>query len=224
MFKFKFNDGSILLTYPARYLLALETWNGNRLRDDNHISRINNSLDSVKDLDKSPYTIAIINVDEQQRKYIIDGQHRIAVLKRYFETLDVPDFEVLIIEKQFNDEYEIIEYFKILNQTKSILWREDPIMIANQYVELICREFNKDSKKLLIKVGKTNKPYLSSDRLREALIQRHVFDWKTTPQEFVIRCREINDKYLEDIDTSININKRAKELKFALGILDFTWI
>jgi len=221
---FSFNDGSILQKYPARYLLALEIWNGNRLRDENHISRINNSLDSVKDLDKSPYTLAIINVDGQQRKYIIDGQHRITVLKRYFEALDVPDFEVLIIEKQFNDEYEIIEYFKKLNQTKSILWREDPVMIANQYVELICREFNKDPKKLLIKPGKTNKPYLSSDRLREALIQRHVVEWKTTPQEFVIRCREINDTQLEELDTSINTNKRAKELKFVLGILDFTWI
>jgi len=221
---FTFTDGSQLKKYRASTVCLLEIWNGNRVRDENHISRINNSLDTVKSLDKQPYTVALITVDGQERKFVIDGQHRIAVLKRYFEALDVPDFEVLVVEKAFQDESEIIQYFKILNQTKSILWREDPVMVANTYVELMCKEFNKDPKKPLIKPGKTNKPYLSSDRLREALIQRHVVDWKSTPQEFVLRVREINDGHLEDLDTSITTNKRAKELKFALGIMDFAWM
>lgn len=221
---FKFNDGSVLRSYRASIVCLLEIWNGNRVRDDIHVSRINNSLDTIKSLDKQPYTVALIQVDGQERKFVIDGQHRIAVLKRYFEALDVPDFEVLIIEKVFADESEIIQYFKILNQTKSIQWREDPVMVANTYVQLMCKEFNKDPKKPLIKPGKTNKPYLSSDRLREALIQRHVVDWKTTPSEFVLRVREINDTQTEQLDTSVLTNKRAKELKFALGIMDFTWM
>ena len=220
---FSFNDGSVLKKYPARYLLALDIWNGNRLRDENHVSRINNSLDSVKDLDKQPYTVAVITVDGQDRKLVIDGQHRIAVLKRYFEALEVPDFDVLIIEKEFSDEPEMIEYFKIINQTKSILWKDDPVMVANTFVSLLCKEFNKDPKKPLIKPGKTNKPYLSADRVREVLIQRHVVDWKQTPSEFVLRCREINDSNL-DLDMSVTRNKRAKELKFALGVMDFAWM
>jgi hypothetical protein len=221
---FRFNDGSVLKHCKASAICLIEIWKGNRLRDDNHISRINNSLDTVTSLDKQPYTVAIINVDGQERKFVIDGQHRIAVLKRYFEALDVPDFDVLVIEVPFQDESEIIQYFKILNQTKSIQWKEDPIMVANTFVSLLCKEFNKDPKKPLIKPGKTNKPYLSSDRVREALIQRHVVDWKTTPQEFVLRCREINDSNLEDLDISVNTNKRAKELKFVLGIMDFNWM
>jgi hypothetical protein len=144
-------------------------------------------------------------------------------LKRYFEALEVPDFDVLIIEKEFSDEPEMIEYFKIINQTKSILWKDDPVMVANTFVSLLCKEFNKDPKKPLIKPGKTNKPYLSADRVREVLIQRHVVDWKQTPQEFVLRCREINDSNL-DLDMSVTSNKRAKELKFALGVMDFAWM
>lgn len=221
---FKFNDGSVLKAYQASMICLLEIWNGNRIRDDNHISRINNSLDTVKSLDRQPYTVAVITVDGQERKFVIDGQHRITILKRYFQALDVPDFEVLVIEKVFADEAEIIDYFKILNQTKSIQWKEDPIMVANTFVSLLCKEFNKDPKKPLIKPGKTSKPYLSSDRVREALIQRHVVDWKTTPQEFVLRCREINDTHIQDMETTILTNKRAKELKFALGIMDFTWM
>jgi hypothetical protein len=221
---FTFNDGSVLKKYQASMVCLLEIWNGNRVRDDNHVSRINNSLDTVMSLDRQPYTVALITVDGQERKFVIDGQHRIAVLKRYFEALDVSDFEVLVIEKVFADETEIIQYFKILNQTKSIQWREDPVMVANTFVSLLCKEFNKDPKKPLIKPGKTNKPYLSSDRVREALIQRHVVDWKTTPSEFVLRCREINDSHVEEMDTSVLTNKRAKELKFALGVMDFTWM
>ena len=221
---FTFKDGSVLKKYQASMVCLLEIWNGNRVRDDNHVSRINNSLDTVMSLDRQPYTVALITVDGQERKFVIDGQHRIAVLKRYFEALDVSDFEVLVIEKVFADESEIIQYFKILNQTKSIQWREDPVMVANTFVSLLCKEFNKDPKKPLIKPGKTNKPYLSSDRVREALIQRHVVDWKTTPYEFVLRCREINDSHVEEMDTTVLTNKRAKELKFALGVMDFTWM
>ena len=221
---FTFKDGSVLKKYQASMVCLLEIWNGNRVRDDNHVSRINNSLDTVMSLDRQPYTVALITVDGQERKFVIDGQHRIAVLKRYFEALDVSDFEVLVIEKVFADESEIIQYFKILNQTKSIQWREDPVMVANTFVSLLCKEFNKDPKKPLIKPGKTNKPYLSSDRVREALIQRHVVDWKTTPSEFVLRCREINDSHVEEMDTSVLTNKRAKELKFALGVMDFAWM
>ena len=220
---FTFKDGSVLKKYQASMVCLLEIWNGNRVRDDNHVSRINNSLDTVMSLDRQPYTVALITVDGQERKFVIDGQHRIAVLKRYFEALDVSDFEVLVIEKVFADESEIIQYFKILNQTKSIQWREDPVMVANTFVSLLCKEFNKDPKKPLIKPGKTNKPYLSADRVREVLIQRHVVDWKQTPQEFVLRCREINDSNL-DLDISVSTNKRAKELKFALGVMDFTWM
>jgi hypothetical protein len=155
---FTFKDGSVLKKYQASMVCLLEIWNGNRVRDDNHVSRINNSLDTVMSLDRQPYTVALITVDGQERKFVIDGQHRIAVLKRYFEALDVSDFEVLVIEKVFADETEIIQYFKILNQTKSIQWREDPVMVANTFVSLLCKEFNKDPKKPLIKPGKTNKP------------------------------------------------------------------
>lgn len=219
-----FSDGSVLKEYSARALCHVENWNGNRLQDDNHIARISNSLDSIQDLDKQLYTVVLITVDGQERIFVIDGQHRIAVLKRYFQALDVEDFQVLVVEVRCSDESEIIQRFKLLNQTKAIHWREDPVMIANMFVDVLCKEFNKNPKKPLIKPGKTNKPYLSSDRLRQALIQRSVVNWRMTPQEFALRCREINDQKIEDLEDSTTTNKRAREMKFALGIMDdFEW-
>ena len=219
-----FSDGSVLKEYSARALCHVEIWNGNRLQDENHIARISNSLDSIRNLDKQLYTVVLITVDGQERTFVIDGQHRLTIMKRYFQALDVEDFQVLVVEVRCSDESEIIQRFKLLNQTKAIHWKEDPVMIANMFVDLLCREFNKNLKKPLIKPGKTNKPYLSSDRLREALIQRSVVNWRMTPQEFALRCREINDQKIEDMDDTTTTKKRAIELNFALGIMDdFAW-
>ena len=130
----------------------------------------------------------------------------------------------MVTEKTCDSELEIIEYFKMINTTKSISWREDPILVANTYIEAFLKEFNTDPKKPVIKNGKVNRPYLSVDKLREVLIAKHVVDWRSTPAEFVARCREINDDQLEHLDTSILTNKRAYDLNFSLGMLDYKFV
>ena len=206
----------------ASELCQIPIWNGNRTIDENHITRIESDISSLKDLNLNPYRVAIIEEDGQPQKFIIDGQHRATILVRNLEKVKNEDFNVMVLQKKYSNETEIINYFKIFNATKSISWKEDPKLVANKYVELLIKEFNKKSQ--LIRAGRTAKPYLSSDRIREALIQRHVVDWKTTPEEFVLRCREINDQQIELIDTTTLNNRRAKELGFVLGILDFKWM
>ena len=103
-------------------------------------------------------------------------------------------------------------------------WREDPVLAANKYIAPFLKEFNKDPKKPVIRAGKVNRPYMSVDRLREVLIEKHVVEWRTTPFEFVARCREINDSELEKLDMSVTLSKRAKEINFSLGLLDFKFL
>jgi len=206
----------------ASELCQIPIWNGNRTIDENHITRIESDITSLKHLNLNPYRVAIIEEDGQEQKFIIDGQHRATILVRNLEKVKNEDFNVMVLQKKYSNETEIINYFKIFNATKSIPWKEDPKLVANKYVELLIKEFNK--KVQFIRAGRTAKPYLSSDRIREALIQRHVVDWKTTPEEFVLRCREINDQQIELIDTTTLNNRRAKELGFVLGILDFKWM
>jgi hypothetical protein len=206
----------------ASELCQIPIWNGNRTIDENHITRIESDISSLKHLNLNPYRVAIIEEDGQEHKFIIDGQHRATILVRNLDKVKSEDFNVMVLQKKYSNETEIINYFKIFNATKSIPWKEDPKLVANKYVELLIKEFNKKSQ--FIRAGRTAKPYLSSDRIREALIQRHVVDWKTTPEEFVLRCREINDQQIELIDTTTLNNRRAKELGFVLGILDFKWM
>jgi len=217
-------DGSIWKQIPASRLAAIDIWKGNRILDENHVLRISQSLESITDLSANPYRIAVIEDEGQTYRYVIDGQHRARLLKTYFKDPDAKDFDIVVIEKQFDDEADVINYFKIINTTKSIQWREDPILAANKYIEPFLREFNKDPKKPVIRPGKVNRPYLSIDRLREVLVSKHVVDWRTTPLEFVARCREINDQQLDDLDLSNLTHKRAHQIRFSLGMLDFSFI
>jgi hypothetical protein len=222
---FTSGDKSVWNEISASRLCSIPVWKGNRILDDQHVKRISDDLKSIESLNSDIFKVFIIQEDDGLKRYLYDGQHRQAIIKNYFSSnYESKDFIVIVSEKLCLNESEAIELFKRSNATKSMQWKEDPMLVANNYVELLCREFNRDPKRLLIRSGKTNKPYLSSDRIREVLVQRHVEIWKTTPQEFVIRCREINDEQLTTIDSSSLSNKRAKELKFSLGVLDFSWI
>ena len=78
----------------------------------------------------------IINADNE----IIDGQHRAKLLKKYFTNPESEDFEVVVIEKECNNESEIIQLFKIINTTRSIQWKEDPVLVANKYIDVLLKE------------------------------------------------------------------------------------
>jgi hypothetical protein len=222
---FRSSDGSRWTHMSAGRLAAIPFWKGNRNVDETHVQRISQSIDkSIIELDISPYRIATIVEDGELCSYIIDGQHRTSILREYFKKPDADDFLVIVIEKEYESEMDIIKYFETVNRTKAMHWREDPVLAANSYIAPFLKEFNKDPKKPIIRPGKVNRPYMSVDRLREVLIQKHVVEWRTTPIEFVARCREINDAEVEKLDTTVSVNKRAKEMNFSLGLLDFKFL
>jgi hypothetical protein len=208
----------------ASRLATIPIWKGNRNIDQDHVARIVESLVSIQELDGTPFRLVNTIEDGVICTTILDGQHRSVIVKKYLENPYAKDFPVLVIEKDCENEAEIIEYFEKVNRMKPMHYREDPVLAANKYIIPFLKEFNKDPKKPVIRQGKVNRPYLSVDRLREILIEKHVVDWRTTPLEFVARCREINDQYLRTLDTTISVNKRAVDLQFTLGVLDFKFI
>jgi hypothetical protein len=222
---FQSSDGSSWKIIPASRLSAIEIWKGNRVLDESHVARISESLHGeIEKVNLNPFRIAVIHEEERIGRYIIDGQHRVSILKQYFTNPDALDFDVVVIEKFCSNESEIIELFKVINTTRSIQWKEDPVLVSNRYIDAFLKEFNKDPKKPVVKSGKTNRPFVSVEKLRDALVSKHVVDWKTTPTEFVDKCREANAAYLETLDTTKLMNKKAFDLKFALGLFDFAWV
>ena len=223
-------DGSGYKVLSAKGLAQLDIWNGNRLIDLDHVKRIRESIHgNMKSLNMNPFRVAVIKQEDgSTRREIIDGQHRAYLIKEYFKNPDSEDFQVLVAGKTFNNEDDIIDYFKILNNTRAISWKEDPVLCANKYIHALMKEFNIDPKKPYIRSGKTNRPFLSVEKLREAILAKHVLEWKQTPQEYAEHIRDINCQLVNGLklkDSKRDMECRALDYKFALALDDkLTWV
>jgi hypothetical protein len=223
-------DGSAYKVLSARGLSQLPIWGGNRLIDMDHVRRIRESLNgNIKLLNLNPFRVGVIKQeDNSTRTEIIDGQHRAYILKEHFASPEVEDFQVLVGGKTFNNEDEVILYFKILNNTRAIAWKEDPVLRANKYIEALMKEFNTDKKKPYIRSGKTTRPFLSVDKLRDSMIAKKVVEWSQTSQEYVERVRDLNSQLVNGLrikPSRRDMEDRAIEYNFALGLDDkFNWV
>lgn len=218
------------LVIPARSLAQYDVWKGNRVIDMTHVDRIREGLKgNIHLLNSNPFRLALIKDEEgTEMRYIIDGQHRAFLIKEYFQRPEAADFNVLVAGKRFMNEDDIIDYFKLINTTKSIPWKEDPILCANTYVSAVMKQFNTDPKFPLIRSGKTMRPFMSADKLRDALISKHVHDWKKGPVEFAEECVTKNEEKTEGLklkDELTSMETRALRYHFALALDDtFNWI
>jgi len=236
------SDGSSLRIMSAKELIRIPIWKGNRIIDQTHVDTIKASIKgNVKALDFG-YRIVSLMVDDaggnQVRElFVIDGQHRHRVLYDYFhENVCVEDFPIVIIEKEVHQESDIISYFKKLNTQMAIPWKSDPSMIANQYIGAVEAIFKKD-KKPLLRPGATKRPYLSVEKLREALLEvckRGLLgEGADDVRSFVERVVAYNARALKDADMSIlsakkgdaDIIQKAADLKFMLAVdLGLGWV
>lgn len=220
-------DGTQWVVTQASYLVRIPIWQGNRVLDPAHALRICESLNGdVQKLSMNPFRVIDIEQEEgPPSRYIIDGQHRVSILQEYFKDITAQDFTVMVAMNQAKNEDEVIELFKRLNTVKSIQWKEDPVMVANKYIKSLMAEFNTNPKKPFIRSGATRKPYMSVDKLREALISKKVDQWKMTPEEFVENAIKQNQIKLSTLVIKNPADKDALSMKFALGLDDkFTWI
>jgi hypothetical protein len=220
----------------ARELVALPVWKGNRILDTEHVFAIKKKATDVRHLDSG---YRIINCMEPnlsgvlvKQAYLIDGQHRAAVLREHFlTTLCEPDFVVVVTEKDVASESEAIEYFNVINTAKPQQWRTDPAILVNQYIAELERRFN-DKKVKMIRQGATCRPYLSVDRLREAL-RAAITDLpqeEAAIREFGARAVVKNQMLVDAAPmmtlgstSSSKLYERAAATGFALAI-DLRWI
>lgn len=222
-----FNDGSILRRISARDLVKIPIWKGNRILNQEHKQSILTSLKGgAKSLDLKPFHVVTYPVEEEEHEvqsFIVDGQHRLSIIKE----ADNQDFDVLVIEKRCESESDVIDYFKLLNHTRAIEWKEDPILVANRYISALEKAFNIGKEKL-IRQKATHRPYLYIESLREELLKRKIGHTGKTPEEFVLFAKQINTNglsYLQLKDKKDNMEEKALQLKFMLALdTKFKWM
>ena len=176
-----FSDGSVLLRVSAKDLIQVPVWKGNRTLDEVHANNIQKQMGTnIRCLDSTIFRI--VKYSEMNavgeyilQKYVIDGQHRLHILKNHYLTnLCEPDFQVLVVEQRVESESDAIEYFNTINNVKPMyLDHDDPSKLVNKYILALDKEFNKDKKNLLLRNGSTKRPYLSVDTVR-ILLTKHV--------------------------------------------------
>ena len=229
------HDGSIIRVMGARELIKIPVWHGNRIIDNAHVQRIKDGIAKTK-VQKLDFGYRIVTYDEVDAgghmvstSCIIDGQHRHRVLYDFFqESLCEPDFPVVVLEKKVKCEAEIIMYFKELNNQMPILWKTDANMLANEYIKMLSEVFN-TKKEVMIRPKSTTRPYLSVEKLRDALVSFGT-QLKESPEEikaFVVRVLRYNAKAIEDSDLGIalatkkgqgEIIQKAAAHKFMLAV------
>ena len=218
-----YSDGSVLRVMDASALIHIPIWKGQRNIDLLHVKNIKESTKAY--LLDSGYKIIQYEEDGIKNSYVIDGQHRISVVKEYFETKTIEDeyfenlikdFKVTVTEVKVNSEADAIDYFNKINNVKPIQY-EEPNLIINKYIQAFDKQFPG--------MLKIKRPYLSTDKLRESL---HTKSLKLSVDNFVKECNIQNTKMIQYIKTvhrkkDENIIKRMIELDFALA-WDLKWI
>lgn len=232
-----YSDGSKLYKMSALALTCIPVWKGNRIIDMEHVSNIKNSIQNKGYLLDSGYKIIQYEETDEYNKtikqsYIIDGQHRINIVKDYFDSHEsIKDFEVTVTEIKVNSELDAILYFNTINNVKPIHYEEDINLIANKYIYKLHKEYN--SPHNLFRNGITKRPYLSIDKLREALKKRIAKLKIIDIDNFVIDCKKINGILIQELeirslnenDKDIKIIHKSILLNFALSYDDkFKWL
>ena len=224
------NDGSTLCTVSAKEFITIPTWNGNRIMDHTHVESIRTAVGkNIKTLDNG-YKLALFHEMDaggtpKRQLYIIDGQHRAEVVRQFYRDYPTePDFEIVILQKEVDTEGDAVMYFNALNHTKSITWT-DPTLLANMYISALEQAFN--TKRIFIRKGTTHRPYLSADKVRDALLKLTLKGTKADINTFIQRVQEYNTKTLKEYETKLAYDidikdealvKKAVESKFTLAM------
>lgn len=224
------NDGSKVRLIQAKTLVQIPIWHGNRTMSGEHVAKIKGSVTDIRNLDFGFRLVSRMDEDADgkpvKQTVVVDGQHRRQVLSDYFrEHPETPDFTIVIVEKEIQEESDIITYFNTLNTQKPIHLSAEPKMIANKYIVALEKEFNKGKGKGLIRPGATKRPYLSVEKLREELCKKVTSGGSEDVAAFVARVRAYNEEFASDYATHLTYKKldldiveKAKEIKFMLAV------
>ena len=212
-----YNDGSILKLMKARDLINIPIWKGQRILDKEHTEEIKLAVGSDVNVLDSGYSIIRYKEETTDGKiiissYLIDGQHRASVIRDFYNsTICESDFNVTITEKTVESESDAIEYFNKINNVKAQQWKIDPNLLINNYISALEKVFNKNKKHLLIRTGKTARPYLSVDNLRVALSDNIIY-LKNNNND-ILKFVNLTVKYNSDIIRNFNLDMTQTSTK-----------
>ncbi len=215
-------NGATLRILTARDLIATSVWKNNRIIDHGHVEEIRKSVDP-RHLDQG-YHIAIVAEEDAgghpiEQRYIIDGQHRVCVLRRYFEeNLCMADFPVLVFERRFATEGELIDYFNAINRCKPVQPWIDENLVLNNYVRALEEAFDNRKTRVIRSTG-CHRPYLSAEKVRDALrTTKGLVATAKGAEDFAARVKAWNDHAVTSDVYMLGIRSKDNRTAFEKGV------
>jgi len=225
---FLYADGSVLRAGSVKMLLKYNIWEGNRVLDTKHVDYLESTITEPRHI-QGPFSIAEWTDTETgaKQRRIIDGQHRHAVLKRYFsKNPAAEDFPVLARIYMVTNYEDIIQVFRQINNAKPMIYKDSPVEQLHILVSALRKAFVGVRGKTtvsLIRPG-TNRPYLDTVLLESALkLYRINENPAITATSLVEHAEKMNGWLAEDhrrisgLPTRNTLDK-AIELGFFLGL------
>jgi hypothetical protein len=222
----KYNDGSRLILSTVYELMKIPNWRGNRILDTDHARKLCGDVEDIRNLDKGYCVIVIPEEDgagqEIKHRYIVDGQHRLSVLREARDTGFFPDFPVTYTEKDVDDQSAAIEYFNTINSMKPMPPQgQDPKLLVGDFIGVLERQFRPSKKiDIRIKQGRAHFPNISVEVLRPILagnidrlriikpvaFAERVWQWNRAKVEEFARERSLSEEDDKRKDRCIEIN------------------
>ena len=185
-----------------------------RLLNDSHIENLTKKIQNNPQF-ITPFYIGILN----NKKYILDGQHRFYIIKNLKSLLN-NDLKLNIIYSNFTNENEMFNYFNIINDNLNININKK--LNKNQIIE--------ETKKLLF--FKYKYYFKLHKRIRKPYIDQEIFDNHlnnyyesfniNNSEELINKIEKLNQKYHYKYIDQENVSGlstiRKQNLPFYLGI------
>lgn len=225
LLEFTFHDGSQLHSMSARKLSMTAVWEENRHLDEQHVATLQATADP-RSL-QGPYSIATYRIDAGEANLLIDGQHRQAVLKRYFDANPTADdFQVLCRRYFPADHTAAVEIFKTINTAKPMVYAGSATERLHQIQRALQSAFiHTGSGKAVVLIRENcNRPCLNTTHLAAAIKLYGLNERKDlSDADIVAHAKRVNDWYAEDLSripvaVTTGIWEKAKEYNFYLGL------
>lgn len=226
---FVYADGSQLFKISARaFVEKFLVWEANRTIDDTHVSSLESSIKSPTEI-QGPFSVISYHDEENKQQHrVIDGQHRQAVLRRYFErNQGSVDFDVLVRRYQIKDLSSAVTIFQQINHAKPMVYKGSSTERLHEFVTALKRRFvGENAKGTLVALIRPscNRPFLSTETLEESLKKYGIHErTDLTAEQLIAHAESMNAFYAEDIQrisakcTQSTLD-RAVEYGFYLGL------
>lgn len=223
-----YRNGNVSIgTISCTDLINIPCWAYNRRLDTKRV------LDIEKSIRQSKFVYGTLSICELDEKYyLIDGQHRQKAIEKLIGK-GIKLNECLLYIHKVNNEDDIYNLFKIVNDTKPLDPKETPSIIISKAVDKLAKDYPKAIKS---DTNRTCYPYILSkelyERIKDVVLNSNNTEISTS--KIYTAIKKINLDYskmkLKDIPgIKTNLTKAAfdkvNQSGFYLGLdVNWSWI